>query len=331
MLIEIKNLKKSADQKNVLDIPEFGVSAGEVSAILGEVDSGKALLIDLLLGKSRPNLGSIRLAGIDPFSESQTFSRKVGIQFAEDNLYVRQSALSNLEFFGKLHRLPAGRASEVLAQVGLADNAATRVEDLSPSLKRRLSFARAILQRPEVLILIEPFTKCDGTSVEILSRVIREQAENGAAVLVVAENRAHLAKICTVIYRMENGQISEALESGEEASQALPFMIPAKLEGRVALVNPSEILFALAQDNKAYLQTATELYPTQFTLSELEKRLSRSGFFRAHRSYLVNLQHVKEVIPYTRDSYSLRLKDAANSEIPLSKSAARELRDLLGY
>ncbi|HAY85846.1 MAG TPA: hypothetical protein DCY42_13285 [Chloroflexi bacterium] len=108
-------------------------------------------------------------------------------------------------------------------------------------------------------------------------------------------------------------------------------MIPAKLEGRVALVNPTDILFAIAQDNKAYLQTANDLFPTQFTLSELEKRLSRSGFFRAHRSYLVNLQHVKEVIPYTRDSFSLRLKDSANTEIPLSKSAARELRELLGY
>jgi ABC-2 type transport system ATP-binding protein len=59
--------------------------------------------------------------------------------------------------------------------------------------------------------------------------------------------------------------------------------------------------------------------------------LARSGFFRAHRSYLVNLQHVKEVIPYTRNSFSLRLDDPQNTEIPLSKSAAGELRELLGY
>jgi ABC-2 type transport system ATP-binding protein len=108
-------------------------------------------------------------------------------------------------------------------------------------------------------------------------------------------------------------------------------MVPAKLEGKVALVNPAEIYFVTAQDDRAYLQTAEELIPTQFTLAELEKRLSRSGFFRAHRGYLVNLQHVKEVIPYTRDSFSLRLKDEDNTEIPLSKSAAKELRELLGY
>ena len=66
-------------------------------------------------------------------------------------------------------------------------------------------------------------------------------------------------------------------------------------------------------------------------LAELEARLCRGGFFRAHRAYLVNLQHVREVIPFTRNSFSLRLDDAAGTQIPLSKSAAAELRGLLDY
>ena len=87
----------------------------------------------------------------------------------------------------------------------------------------------------------------------------------------------------------------------------------------------------MAQDDRAFLHTTDGRLPTQFTLTELEKRLSLSGFFRAHRSYLVNLQHVKEVIPYTRDSFTLKMKDEAGTQIPLSKSAARELRKLLDY
>ena len=67
------------------------------------------------------------------------------------------------------------------------------------------------------------------------------------------------------------------------------------------------------------------------TYGELEERLARSGFFRAHRAYLVNLQHVKEVIPYTRNSFTLVLDEADGTEIPLSKTAARELKELLGY
>ena len=111
----------------------------------------------------------------------------------------------------------------------------------------------------------------------------------------------------------------------------MPFKIPVRLEGSVALINPAEILFASAQDGRAVLQLADEALPTQYTLGELEERLGRSGFFRAHRSYLVNLQHVREVIPYTRATYTLRLNDADGTEVPLSRDAARELRALLDF
>ena len=82
-----------------------------------------------------------------------------------------------------------------------------------------------------------------------------------------------------------------AIEPIEEARTApgLPFMIPARLEGKVALVDPSEILFVFAQDDRAYLQSNEDRLPTQFTLAELEKRFAPSGFFRAHRGYFVNL------------------------------------------
>ena len=134
--------------------------------------------------------------------------------------------------------------------------------------------------------------------------------------------------------RKDRGKCEGAKRFGEESEEEqaiIPFKIPVRLEGKVALINPAEILFADAAEGRAFLQTLDRRLPTQFTLSELEQRLARSGFFRTHRSYLVNLQHVKEVIPYTRNSFSLRLNDENNTEIPLSKSAAGELRDLLGY
>jgi ABC-2 type transport system ATP-binding protein len=109
----------------------------------------------------------------------------------------------------------------------------------------------------------------------------------------------------------------------------MPFKIPARLDGKVALINPGDILYAAAEDSKTVLCTENGRIPTHLTLNEVEHRLARSGFFRAHRSYLVNLQHVTEVIAYTRNSYTLILEDS--SEIPLSKSAAKDLRALLDY
>jgi ABC-2 type transport system ATP-binding protein len=330
-MIELDSLQKIIDQHTVINIESLNVEAGGIAAIVGPVDSGIDTLLELLTGRSRPTAGRVLLAGFDPREERDQFSRKVGVLFSEDNLYERMSPEGNLKFYCRLHRLPKTRIAEVLKNVGLADHSGVKVENLPANLKRRLAFGRAILHYPRVLILVEPFANCDDASVALLSELLHQLAADGAAALILAEDTTKLEPLCDMIYRLEKGQIVDAYRPDEEPRAALPFMIPAKQEGKVDLVDPADILYVMARDDRTFLQTAEDLLPTQFTLTELEKRLSRSGFFRAHRSYLVNLQHVKEVIPFTRDSFTLRLKDEAGTQIPLSKSSALELRKLLGY
>jgi ABC-2 type transport system ATP-binding protein len=330
-MILLTGLQKVIDQATVIDIPSLHVKAGEVAALVGPVDSGKDVLFQLLTGRMHPTAGSLRVAGVDPYHEREAFSRQAGVLFPDDNLYKRMTVLGNLQFYCRLYRLPKTRPQEVLEQVGLADQAQTNAEKLSPGLSRRLALGRAILNYPKVLLLAEPFAGCEEASITLISQVIRKQAEAGSAALVFAQDPAGLEKLCDTIYRLAQGRISESYDPRDEQQRHRPFMVPARSNEKIILVDPAEILYVFAQEDRAYLQTLEERLPTQFTLAELEKRLARSGFFRAHRAYLVNLQQVKEVIPYTRDSFSLRLKDAAGTQIPLSKSAERELRELLGY
>jgi ABC-2 type transport system ATP-binding protein len=190
-----------------------------------------------------------------------------------------------------------------------------------------------MLHDPTVLLLVEPFAKCDQASISLLGNLMRQLADDGKALLILADGTANLTMLCDTIHVLDQGRIVESYKPEEKQGAELPFKIPARREGKIAvvLVNPADILYAEAEGGRAFLLTTEDRLRTQFTLAELEERLSRSGFFRAHRGYLVNLQHVKEVIPYTRNSFSLRLDDGAGTEIPLSKSAAAELRELLGY
>jgi ABC-2 type transport system ATP-binding protein len=330
-MITLINLQKVLDQATVIDIPSLEVKAGEVAALVGAVDSNKDILFQVLTGSIRPTTGSVRLAGVDPYHEQLSFSRQVGVLFQDDNLYKRMSVLGNLQFYCRLYRLPKTRPMEVLEQVGLADQAQTSAEKLSPGLSRRLALGRALLTNPKILLLEDPFANCEQVSITLICKVVRRQAQAGAAILVFAREITSLEKLCDKVYRLDQGRIVETYDPREEQQRNRPFMIPARSNDKIILVDPAEILFVFAQEDRAYLQTVDESLLTQFTLAELEKRLSPSGFFRAHRSYLVNLQQVKEVIPYTRDSFSLRLKDAAGTKIPLSKSAERELRELLEY
>jgi ABC-2 type transport system ATP-binding protein len=330
-MIEIIGLQKIIEGRTALDIAEFRISEGEVACVVGPAASGKEILLDLLIGRTRPSAGKVRVAGIDPRVDPAGLSRRVGIMFYEDGLYPGLSPKGNLRFFCQLQGLPSARADEVLEQIGLADRAESKLDKLPLSLHRRLSFGRTILHNPGDLILEEPFARCDESTIAILSGLIRLWAEADNTVLILADDAAHLEGICDLIYDISDGRISASPRKGPSSSIAEGFRIPVRLEGSVALVNPGEVLFAEAEEGHAILVTIDARMESQFTLSELEQRLGRSGFFRAHRGYLVNLQHIKEVIPFTRNSYSLRLDDPQGTLIPLSRRAATELRELLGF
>lgn len=124
-----------------------------------------------------------------------------------------------------------------------------------------------------------------------------------------------------------------AVGARPESQPALPPRpvphVAARKGDRVLLFRPEEIRYAYARDKAVYLETGEGPCGVSFTLSELEERLAESGFFRSHKAYLVNLSYVKEIAAWTRDSYSLILKDG--EEVPLSKHRAHELRVRLNW
>ena len=336
-MIELTQLQKVVQQNTLIDIPQMSVASGEITAVAGLTAVHKDTFIQLITGLTPPTAGQIRLAGIDPYQERTLFAQKVGVLPTENGLYERLTVRQNLEFYCRLYGLPFSRAAEVITLVGLQDKMQIRVQQLAPELARRLAFGRALLHQSEMLIAIDPFTHGSTASIGLISQVLRQQAARGMAILLIVDESAAATAVCHTILIMNQGRLSHSYKPDDQPTPPnLPFKIPARLEGKVALVNPADILYATSDDGRTYLYTEDGRIPTHLTLSEVESRLARSGFFRAHRSYLVNLQHIKEMIAYTRDSYTLildsNLPDETSAiEIPLSKSAARDLRELLDF
>jgi ABC-2 type transport system ATP-binding protein len=313
-----------------LEIEALHVLPGASAAVVGLTGQAKNVLLEMLSGRSQPTAGAIQIAGLNPGQNQPALAQIMGILPLENNLYPRLTVRRNLVFFCDLYGLPADRADEILHQVGLTDRAQTKAEDLPPEMARRLAFGRAILHDPPLLILVDPFVDCTAMTIELLTRLCQSLQEKGTTLFFIATEATNLSSLCQAIYVLEQGKVVDSYDpQAEKNDKNLPFKIPARLDGKVALLNPGDILYAFTEEGKTVLCTKNARIPTHLTLNEVEQRLARSGFFRAHRSYLVNLQHVSEVIAYTRNSYTLILED--NSEIPLSKNAARDLRELLDY
>lgn len=337
-MLQIQRLEKILDGRSVLAIDALEVEAGEVAAVLGPPGSGKTLLIRLLAGATAPSGGSIVFSGACLSPEARHLRKQIGVLFEEDLLYDRQSVRGNLVFACQLYGLPANRIDAVLTQVGLSDQAQKAVSKLAPSEQRRLAFARVLLGQYPLLLLDQPVLRTDLSTQELFARLIQQAAAEGATVLLTDEDLTWASKCCTRVIELENGRIanSYAFERGGDSTVTVPerltpFKVPARKEDRVLLYDPGDILYATSRDGKTYLRTASQEAVTSFTLQELESRLSGRGFFKAHRAYLVNLQHIRAVIQYTRNSYMLQLDDKQETMIPLSKQSEKELQDLLGY
>jgi len=107
-------------------------------------------------------------------------------------------------------------------------------------------------------------------------------------------------------------------------------VIPAEQNGKTILIRPEEIIYISTDKDNVYIKTEADAYLTRYTLRELESRLDAQTFFRTHRCYLVNIRKMRELIPYFNGTYTVVVQDADKSEVPVSRTQARRLKEILG-
>ncbi|ATW27018.1 LytR/AlgR family response regulator transcription factor [Candidatus Formimonas warabiya] len=116
-----------------------------------------------------------------------------------------------------------------------------------------------------------------------------------------------------------------------ERGELMSSRIIAESGEKAILVDVKDIYFAYTEGEKVFVKTFGERMHTRFTLKELEIKLGKKNFFRAHRSFIVNLDKVKEILPFFKGTCLLVLEDKERSEIPVSRNQAKILRKILGY
>ena len=227
-----------------------------------------------------------------------------------------------------------------MLKVGLLDLKGIKIKNLNYSQKRRLSLAREMLKQPKLLIFQEPILNMDIDGAKIIAQNIEEMALNGASALITSVFFKDAIMLGEKSYRLdENGLVQledkkqDKLSDSEESLEQKPVYkiekIPAKVDERMILFDPTEIDYIESSGGISSLSIRGKKFPCSLSLAELEKRLKYFGFFRCHRSYIVNLQKVREVITWTRNSYSLNLDDKVKSSVPLSKGRLEELKNIL--
>jgi two-component system LytT family response regulator/two-component system response regulator LytT len=141
-----------------------------------------------------------------------------------------------------------------------------------------------------------------------------------------------IAKLRRMIEKAESTQdkLDRLVHMMEDRPAAQKNKLVVKSQGRLFLVDPEEVIFASIEDGVISIVTRELEGQSNFrTVEELQGNLDAKVFWRAHRSYLVNVNHIKEVVPWFKSSYQLKMQDRKQTEIPVSRAQTRKLRELL--
>lgn len=208
-MIETRQLVKRFGMKTVLRQLDLQVNPGEFVALLGPNGAGKTTLLRILASLARPTLGYVSIAGYNLPQQAAAVRRKLGVVSHQPLLYGDLSAEDNLRFFGRLYGVAAleDRLAETLALVGLENRRRDLVRTFSRGMQQRLAIGRAVLHRPEVLLLDEPHTGLDQDACEMLDKVLRQISAVGQTVLMTSHDLARAAGLAGRFDVLSRGRI----------------------------------------------------------------------------------------------------------------------------
>jgi len=233
--IAARGLSFSYGERTALAGVSFEIRAGEIFGFLGPNGAGKSTLFAILAGLARPAAGELFLDGVPLDPRSPALRARMGVVFQEPSLDSKLGSLENLLLGAALFRVPRreakARAAQLLESAGLADRAREAAGRLSGGLRRRLELARALIHRPEVLLLDEPTTGLDAASFrrtwEEISRLRREEG----LTVILTTHRPDEAERCDRLAVLSRGRI---------VAEETPESLRSRVSGDVVVVAADE-------------------------------------------------------------------------------------------
>lgn len=207
MKLEVKELKKSFGETEVLHGVSFSVESGSALGLLGRNGAGKTTTIRILMDVFKSNHGTITMDG-KPFTPKEY---QIGYLPEERGLYPKKMVGEQLVYLAMLRGLSVKRAKEQtkkwLARMGVSEYENRKLETLSKGNQQKVQLAQTLLCDPDIVILDEPFSGLDPVNAQILKDVIKEQIQAGKLVIFSSHQMSYVEEFCDEIAILNHGDV----------------------------------------------------------------------------------------------------------------------------
>ncbi|HEX8802862.1 MAG TPA: ABC transporter ATP-binding protein [Acidimicrobiales bacterium] len=210
-LVQARGLTKSFGRYLAVDGVDFEVRPGEAFGFLGPNGAGKTTTMRMIACVSPPTGGELRVLGMDPRRDGPAIRARLGVVPQLDNLDTELTVWDNLVIYGRYFGLPLPqireRAAELLHFAQLDDRRDSRVDPLSGGMKRRLTIARSLVNRPELLLLDEPTTGLDPQARHLLWDRLYRLKREGVTLVLTTHYMDEAEQLCDRLVIMDDGRI----------------------------------------------------------------------------------------------------------------------------
>jgi lipooligosaccharide transport system ATP-binding protein len=191
---------------------DIDVRRGEAFGFLGPNGAGKSSTMRMIAAVSPVTGGELRILGMDPAEHGPAIRARLGVCPQEDTLDNELNVFDNLYIYGRYFGIPRrevrARAEELLDFVQLTEKAGSKVEDLSGGMKRRLTIARSLINRPEILLLDEPTTGLDPQARHVLWDRLFRLKQQGVTLVITTHYMDEAEQLCDRLVVMDRGVIA---------------------------------------------------------------------------------------------------------------------------
>ena len=210
-MIELNNINKSFNKKPILNDISFKVETGTATALIGANGAGKSTIIRLISTIYVQDTGNIRINGIDTLIQPAEIRKRVGVLFGGDvYLYNLLTARENIMYFAMLQGVGKNTANARINQLvnlfHMEDYIDRKVEKFSRGMKQKVAFTRALIHKPDILLLDEPSTGLDIEAIASVRSFIKNCKEKGTTILLSTHNISEMM-LCDNFIFLKNGSI----------------------------------------------------------------------------------------------------------------------------
>ena len=210
-LLECFNLCKKFGKREVLKNVSFDIHEGDILAFIGPNGSGKTTTIKLILGLQKITSGTVIINGYNIESDYINAIKKVGAIVENPDSYMYLTGWQNLRIIANCYdKIKDDDIKEIVKYVGLENRIHEKVSKYSLGMRQRLGIARALLNKPNILILDEPTNGLDPEGIKDLRELLQKLAKDGMGILISSHNLAELESFCNRVCIINNGIIIES-------------------------------------------------------------------------------------------------------------------------